>query len=105
MPNNKHKSSDLWREQTGIHRAITTNHYTTRFGAGAPKVVTESLRENFGEAELAKLNEIVVVTKILEVTKGSPQRKGRYTSFWELGCLAPLFHVCLPLRVIGCCRC
>jgi hypothetical protein len=40
-------------------------------------VVTGSLLENFGEAELAKLNEIVAVTDILGVTKGSPQRKGK----------------------------
>jgi hypothetical protein len=59
-------------------------------------VVTESLRENFGEAELAKLNEIVAVTEILEVTKGSPLQKrkvrellGTWVSCTSLSCLPP----------------
>jgi hypothetical protein len=66
-------------------------------------VVTESLRENFGEAELAKLNEIVAVTEILGATKGSPLQKRKVRELLELVCLAPLFHVCFSLRVIGCC--
>jgi hypothetical protein len=105
MSNNKHESSDLGREQKGIHRAfegpITTNHYTTRFGAGALKVVTGSLLENFGEAELAKLNEIVAVTEILGVTKGSPQRKGKACELSgpvELGGSCPSLP-CLPVSL------
>jgi hypothetical protein len=73
--NNKHESSNLGREQKGVHRAfkglITTNYYTTRLRVGAPKVVTRYLLENFGEDKLAKLNE--KVTEVLRVTKGSSQ--------------------------------
>jgi hypothetical protein len=73
-------------------------------------VVTGFLLENFGEAELAKLNEIVAVTEILRVTEGSPQRKGKACQLPGLGSpcrtweVLQLSFMSASLRAIGCCR-
>jgi hypothetical protein len=83
--NHKHGSSDLGREQKGIHRGfegpITTNHYTKRLGQGAVKGVTGSLLGSFSGAGLARTSEMFVIAKILGIMKSGPQRKGRRASF------------------------